>query len=379
MLTKKRSRVGAEQRKLKMLHKLRKPKGFLNPVHHTEMPRILKKHGSKFVAGARNAINSLNAKKGHVVLVVGDHAHSDLVHAMAHAATKKTSSVLSHIVPKNTKVSKGSDDLNEILSIIRNYRPDIIMLAFHVKDWPGRFKLYEESKRVNPKRLFASMPGITYNAVKEILPADISLMQQKTRALQRFIENNRGEEILIETARKSINYLLKGKVPVSERLKIVADAQSAEPGGFMNIPGGEAFFQPSRLSGGIFLPPKTVIADIGRVVDGVEMLLRNGRLEKINPVTFRDRDIVRKMLVRMRGMNCFKVSELGIGTHPKIDLDIAGKTTLLIERVVNTFHLGFGDSKQGGWGNVVAKDHFDVVVPSGRLTIAGKKIVPRKQ
>ncbi len=368
-----------QEHKMRVLHKIRHKHGFMDPTHRVKMPAILKRHGSKFVAGAKRAVSAMKAKKGHVVLVIGDHPHKDFVHAMAHAAAKKSDSVLSHIVPPNALVSKGSDDLNDILSIVREYRPDIVMLAFHVKDWPGRFHIYEESKRVNTQRLFASMPGITYEAVKEILPHDPAAMQRSTRSLQRFIENNRGEEILIETMSKDNDYLLKGKVPSSDRLRIVADAQSAEPGGFMNIPGGEAFFQPSRLSGGIFLPPRTVVADMGTVRDGIEMLLHNGRMDKITPASFHDRDLVRKILVRMKAMGCFRVSELGIGTHPHIDLDIAGKTTLLIEKVINTFHLGFGDSKRGGWGNIMAKDHFDVVVPNGRLSIAGRKLVPRKQ
>jgi hypothetical protein len=368
-----KSRREEEEEKLEMLHRVKE---------HTprpDMPHLLRKHGSRFVDGARHAINSVDAKSGHVVLVVGDHAHGDFVHALSHAAGGRTEHVVSHIVPPNHTVTQGSDELDDILDIIKRFRPDILMMAFNAVDWPARLHLFEASKKANPKRVLASMPGITYDAVREILPMDPALMRERTTELQRFIEGSRGEDILISTERDGTGYELKGRVPESARLRIVADAEVAEPGVEMHIPGGRTIFQPDRLNGEVFLPPKTVVGGLGSVQDGIEMMLKANTLKRINAVTYKDVELVRRILVRLKAMDCFRATELGIGTHPHIDMGMAGSTSLLIEKVVNTFHLGFGDSARGGWGNVRASDHFNFVVPNGRLRIAGKLIVPRKQ
>jgi len=350
----------------------RAAEGHDTPSH--EPPRLLAHlramHG--FHNGSHHAIESVNVRPHSHVMVIGDHNYGDFVQALANSASAKTPFVYSHILPAGQVVTDDSDDLKDILSIIRKRKPDVIMFAFKMKNWPAHRKLYEVSGAVNPQRFFAAMPEITDEAIREILPAETALMLRKTVSLSKLLEASRGKEVLIKTRGKR-DYFLKAEIPKAKKYTIHCDVPAA--GKVFNLPSGEAFFTPKGMHGEIFFPKGSVIGDMGIVQAGVQAKFVNNELRGVEWQSLHDKHVVNALMQRLDAMQSFSCSELGIGTHPSVTLENAGTNPLLIEKVVNALHLGFGHTRASPLGNVRDNKFFDVVIPKSFVRIGSKQVI----
>jgi len=344
---------------------------------HARMPKPLSdlraKYGFRFIHGSHNAVDMLHVKPNNRVMVIGDHSHGDFVHALVHSASRKTPHVFFHILPRGRVVSDGSVDLQSILSLIRQHRPDVIMFAFKMKDWPARQKIYEASRRANPSRLFASMPEITTEVVKQILPAETTVMEAETVSLSKFLEKSRGREMLIKTMDMVRDYSLRALIPKAKSRLIHCDIPT--PGTVFNIPSGEAFFSPRRMDGEIYLSSGSVIGDMGIVKEGVKAEFINNELHGVEWSSMHDKHLVNRLMQKLDAMETFACSELGIGTHPSITFKNAGINPLLITKIVNTLNLGFGKPRATPLGNVRDNSFFNIVVPRSIVSIGSREII----
>ena len=344
---------------------------------HAKMPKPLRelrtKYGFNFIHGSRGAVDALHVQPKSKVMVIGDRSHGDFVHALVHSASRKTPHVFSHIVPRGRTVSKDSQDLQDILAIIRQHKPDVIMFAFKMADWPARKRIYEVSHQVNPTRLLASMPEITMNAVRQILPAETSVMEAETVSISQFLEKSRGSEILVKTIGGDKEYLLKALIPKAKRCLIHCDIPT--PGKVFNLPSGEAFFSPRKMGGEIYLSSGSIIGDVGIVKEGVKAEFTNNELRGVEWSSLHDKHIVNRLMQKLDAMETFECSEMGVGTHPAVTLKNAGVNPLLIEKVINTLHLGFGKPRATPLGNVRDNSFFDIVVPRSLVRVGSRTII----
>ena len=346
---------------------------------HARMPKPLSdlrtKYGFRYMHGTHNVVDSMHVHPNNRVMVIGDRSHGDFVHALVHSASRKTPHVFSHIVPRGRTVSKSSRDLQDILALIREHRPDVIMFAFKMKNWPAREEIYAASQRANPTRLFAAMPEITTDVVSQILPAETTVMEAETVSLSKFLEKSRGREMLIRTMDKIRKYSLKALIPKSKTRLIHCDIPS--PGTVFNIPSGEAFFSPKKMDGEIYLTSGSIIGDMGIVKEGVKAEFSGNELHGVEWSSLHDKHIVNRLMQRLDAMGTFECSELGIGTHPNITLKNAGTNPLLITKVINTLNLGFGKPRATPLGNVRDDNSFNVVVPRSIVSIGSRQIIER--
>lgn len=353
-----------------------KKRRLLHTPHH-RVPKPLKelraRYGFRFVHGSHGAIEAVHVKPKSKVMIIGDHHYGNFVHALSHSASRKTQHVYSHIVPKGNVVSDNSPDLKDILTIIKDHKPDVIMFAFKMVNWPARKKIYEVSNRANPKRFFASMPEITMDAVKEILPAETKVMEAETISLSKLLEQSRGKELLIKTISENKEYYLKALIPKGTRNPIHCDVPT--PGTVFNLPSGETFFSPKKMHGQIYFPSGSIVGDMGIVKSGIHAKFENNELHGVEWTSLHDKHIVNHLLQRLDAMNSFKCSELGIGTHPDITLKKAGVNPLLITKVVNTLNLGFGKPRATKLGNVRDNNFLNIVVPKSFVQVGSRALI----
>ena len=355
-----------KKRKKRRGHRPRQPKPLL-------LRQLKAKYGFKFAHGVKYAIESVDVTPKSRVVVIGGHNYSDFVNALSHTASQTTPHVYSHIVPQGEVVDDDSDDLEHILSIIKEHKPDVIMFAFKMGEWPARRQLYEVSRKVNPRRLFATMPGITMDAVREILPAETAVMEERTINLSKFLERSRGEEMLIRTIGKHREYFLKAMIPKAKKYHIHCDVPT--PGTVFNIPSGETFFSPGRMHGEIYFSSGSIVGDMGVVKEGVRAKFVDNELHGVEWLSLHDKHIVNRLLQKLDSMDTFSCSELGIGTHPSITFENAGVNPLLIEKVVDTLHLGFGTPRATNLGNVRSSKFFDIIIPRSLVKIGSEAII----
>ncbi len=334
---------------------------------------LREKYGFRFIHGSHRAIDAVHVGPKSRVMVIGDHSHGDFVHALAHSAGRKTPYVFSSILPQGKIASNKSPELQGILSLIRKHRPDVIMFAFKMANWPARKKIYEVSRRANSRRLLAAMPEITADAVRQILPAETGLMEAETVSLSKFLEKSRGREMLIRTIGKDKEYFLKALIPKAKKYIIHSDVPTA--GKVFNIPSGEAFFPPKGVHGEIYLSQGGVIGGMGVVKSGIKMGFAGNELHGVEWSSLHDKHLVNRLMQKLDAMETYKCSELGIGMHPNITLRNAGINPLLITKVINTLNLGFGKPRATPLGNVRDNDFLNIVVPHSLVSVGSKAII----
>ncbi len=313
---------------------------------------------------AEKVLDHVGIKKKHKVLIIGDSYYSSFLRALSHEAERKGASVASYVVPRSAVVDESSPHLSNILSLIREHKPDYVFFTFKIKNWPGRMPIYDETLKANPDRVFVTMPGLPRKSIHKHL-----LVEPNKKALSEhkiILESKRGGLIEISTRHPTRGYLiLHGRVPADKNFKIVNDSE-IKKGSTVNLPSGEVFFQPLDITGEIFLPRGTHISDMGVVKRGITMRFTGGKLINVEP-SIRDRRLASRLLAELDRIGGRRVCELGIGHHPGISLKEAKGSPLLIEKVEGTFHLGFGDSSE--WGNIKAKGHLDIVIPKGEVRV----------
>lgn len=347
----------------------------------SDIQEVKKAKDEDFLKGTEKAVESTKIEPGENVLVIGGDSYKHFLKSLHHYSKKKGANSRINI---EEKIEPESKEQQEMLDIIEEHEPDVVFMSFNLKDWPGRMPIYKKIHEANPDAYIVTMPEMTENAVKNILATDPEKLREKTRELKEKLEGKRGKEFTITTEdNEGEKHELKGFVPEKEKHEeferekypVPADDQTRKEGELENLPGGEAFFQPMELNGRIVLNKKSVLGDLGSVDDYIELEINDNQVTSIKG-SEEDEELVEKAEETLSKKNCDIVSELGLGTHPKIDLDDAEESNLLAEKVGGTFHLGFGDnSGSAGWGDVEADDHFDFIVSEGNVSVENEEIV----
>ncbi len=168
---------------------------------------------------------------------------------------------------------------------------------------------------------------------------------------------------------------------------ILSDEQIAvgDLGG--NLPAGEVFFPPVETMGeGTIFCPLTKDRYTNKIIKGVNLVFKEGKLQMDKVTTYNDLDILVESFKQCEEIDkannvpelrTYNVAELGIGCNPKIDKAIG--YILTDEKINGSVHVAFGGNKMMT-GTSVSQMHWDfVTTPKVTITVEygddSKKII----
>jgi aminopeptidase len=211
----------------------------------------------------------------------------------------------------------------------------------------------------------ATMPGIRRDTMIRCLSADYYAIAERTK---------RASEML--TAGKLIRVTTRAGTEITlpiEGIKALASTGLIhEPGGFGNLPSGEAYLMPVEgASAGVFVVDGSM-AGLGSLAGKTPITIRvkNGSAVEISGGAAAK--TLRAKLEPL-GLKAFNVAEFGVGTN-----DAARITGSILEdeKVMGTIHIALGNNMSMG-GTIDVPVHLDGIVKSPTVELDGKRIMDR--
>jgi leucyl aminopeptidase (aminopeptidase T) len=206
----------------------------------------------------------------------------------------------------------------------------------------------------------ASMPGVTSEMLARVMSADLRLLRKRGASVGRSL--GAGAEARITCERGS-----DLRLGLVDRTALVDAGALNMRGAFGNIPCGEAFIAPLEGTAEGTLVVDGSIAAIGKLVEPVELTVREGRL---TAASGSDGSHLMDLLTE-HGVEGTNVAELGIGTNESA---ILTGNILEDEKILGTAHVAFGASAAIG-GTVQVPVHLDCVMLRPTVEVDGAPIV----
>lgn len=202
----------------------------------------------------------------------------------------------------------------------------------------------------------ASLPGLTEEMLKRSIVIDYNKLKSSVAKLANTLSKGRSVQL---TTKKGthLSFSIKGRYGFRD------DGLYTRRGAFGNLPAGEASIAPLEGSANGRLIIDASVAPLGRLARPMEIIVKDGYVEKISLKKFKD---LFKNLTR----EALNIAEFGIGLNPKAR--VTGNV-LEDEKAVGTAHIAFGNNKSFG-GRVSVPCHLDAVFFNPEIIIDGRRI-----
>jgi aminopeptidase len=209
----------------------------------------------------------------------------------------------------------------------------------------------------------ATMPGILRETMIRCLNADYYAIAERTKRATDLL--TAGKLLRVTTAAGTDITL-----PIEGIGAIASTGLIHEPGGFGNLPSGEAYLMPVEgSSAGVFVVDGSM-AGIGALDAGEPIRIR---VEKGSAVEISGGAKAAALRAKLEplGARAFNVAEFGIGTN-----DAARITGSILEdeKVMGTIHIALGNNISMG-GTVDVPVHLDGIVKSPTVELDGRLIM----
>lgn len=301
---------------------------------------------NKFIIGCKNAVKAMNVRPKQRVLVIGDSEQTDFCERIQRFCVLAGAEAELYIPPSGSDVGPNSNEAGKIIELILKLKPHILFFASVTGRWAGRYQITNEYKEIVPKWRIASMPGITDAAVSKFLSLDPDKLNDKTFAMQNKLAGKRGKRIDITTTDGKTTYPLTAFIPKDRKHPILADAQKCtRDRPMINLPAGEAYFKPLRVSGELCLKKGSIVLfkNSHRVVNNsIKLSISGSKVIGVSPGPG-DEETAGLMLNEISKRGKIEpgavVCELSIGTHAAITLANSDNNYLLALKAHDTFHL----------------------------------------
>ncbi|MBN2543864.1 aminopeptidase [bacterium] len=310
----------------------------------------------KLREAAQIAINTcMQAKENEVGLIITDEPLRNIGYLLFEEAAKVSREAL--LVEIKPRISHASEPPQQVAELMR--KVDYILA-------PTSKSLSHTDARRNACKggvRCATLPAITEDTMLRALNADYHKIAELSEKLARLLTDGTKARV---TTKSGTDILLE----LGDRRGHPDTGLVHTPGGFSNLPAGEAYIAPVEgKSGGIFMVDGSM-AGIG-IIDRnapIRVDVSNGRAVEISGCEGAQK--LQQMLSE-HGENAYNIAELGIGTNYKAE--ICGNT-LEDEKVYGTVHIALGDNASMG-GNVVVDLHLDGVILNPTLYIDDKLVI----
>jgi leucyl aminopeptidase (aminopeptidase T) len=209
----------------------------------------------------------------------------------------------------------------------------------------------------------ATMPGIRRDTMIRCLSADYYAIAERTKRMTELLTEG---SLLRVTSAAGTDITL----PIEGIRAIASTGLIHEPGGFGNLPSGEAYMMPVEgTAEGVFVVDGSM-AGIGNLEGKKAITIRVERGHAVSIEGGAGAKALRAKLEPL-GRAAFNVAEFGIGTN-----DAARITGSILEdeKVMGTIHIALGNNMSMG-GTVSVPVHLDGIVKKPTVELDGRKIM----
>jgi aminopeptidase len=297
----------------------------------------------------------LAVKKDESLLIIGDKPSRNIAYAFFDAGRKCAGeTILMEIVPREMH---GEELPAAVGHIMKQVNVIIAPTSKSISHTRARMEACLSGARI------ATLPGVTEDILMRGMLADYDKIAERTnklakilsKATQACIEKDNGTRVAFELGNRGAR----------------ADTGIIQkPGGFSNLPAGEAYIAPleGKTNGTIVFDGS--FAGIGTLSEPITIEIDSGYVANI--MGGKDAETLKKIFEKS-GKPGRNVAELGMGTNEKAE--ISGNV-LEDEKVMGTLHVAFGDNSTIG-GLIEAPIHLDGIIKSPTLFIDDVKIMEK--
>ncbi|MCK5832509.1 aminopeptidase [bacterium] len=283
----------------------------------------------------------LTIQSNERVLVITDTKLLEIGEVFLEAASEIADSTMVVIQPRK---SHGEEPPPEVAEMMKHY--DVLIIPTY------RSMSHTEARRNACKAgaRCATLPNIMQETMERAMNADyqrISDLSIKLAELMTPAKNVR----ITTPAGTDLTFSLEGRAGIADTGLV------HNPGGFTNLPAGEAYTAPIEgTANGVFVIDGA-IADTGiltpenyitiQVKDGYAIEISGGKSAEYL-----------KSIMKPYGKEAYNIAELGIGTNYKAKLI---GSVLEDEKVLGTVHIAMGDNRSMG-GSIRVASHLDGIL-----------------
>jgi leucyl aminopeptidase (aminopeptidase T) len=297
----------------------------------------------------------LNVKKGESLLIVTDTELVEIGEALMEAGRSLEASV---VLMKMYPLSRnGEEPPGTVTQAMKGSDATIAPTSKSLTHTAARREACAAGARV------ATMPGITRDTMIRCLSADYYAIAERTKKVTELLT---GAKVARVTTAAGTDITL----PLDGITAIASTGLIHEPGGFGNLPSGEAYMMPKEnASEGIFVVDGSM-AGIGDLAGKapITITVEKGHATEITGGP--EADLLRSKLEPL-GKPAFNIAELGVGTNDAAR--IIGNI-LEDEKVMGTVHIAVGNNMSMG-GTVDVPVHLDGIIKNPTLELDGTKIM----
>lgn len=299
----------------------------------------------------------LKLQRGESLLIVTDTKLREIGQALREAALALGNDPV--VIEMEVRSRDGEEPPESVTSAMAHAKVVVAPTARSLTHTAARREACKAGARV------ATMPGILRETMIRCLNADYYAIAERTKRATELL--TAGKLLHVTTATGTDITL-----PIDGIKAIASTGLIHEPGGFGNLPSGEAYLMPVEgASNGVFIVDGSM-SGIGTLAGKKPITIRvkNGFAVEISGGA--EAAALREKLEPL-GKKAFNVAEFGIGTN-----DAARITGSILEdeKIMGTIHIALGNNMSMG-GTVDVPVHLDGIVMSPTVELDGKLIMDR--
>lgn len=298
----------------------------------------------------------LGLKPFETVLILTDPTCQPIGAALFKAARAKNAYAVYTEIPVQER--NGQELPRSIIDLMKGFQVVVAPMEKSITHTDARREACRAGARV------ATMPGILEETMLRCLSADYYAIAARTEQVTQML--SRGEAVGIRTeAGTDLRFSIRGINGIASTGLI------HQPGGFGNLPSGEAYLRPLEGTANGRLVIDGSMAGIGNLMSRNEIIrieIADGLAVKIDGGSSASK--LDEML-RAVGPQAFTVAEFGVGTNDAAR--IIGNI-LEDEKVMGTIHIAFGNNVSMG-GSVNVPIHLDGIVRDPTVELDGKLLM----
>lgn len=313
---------------------------------------------------AKNALkNVLEAVAGESILIVCDDEKLEIGKAFASGAMAL--GLWTRMIILQTTKKPRTEVPAQLLEVFTRHKPEIYvnLMRENREETPFRINTVKMQTRDHSSRL-GHCPGVTIDMLTD---GALALSSPEHKAMQSHAER------LMQTLNNTIEVEIRNPAGTSltlstEKRKFFTDTKlDWKSMKWMNLPTGEVIVAPVEDSLEGKLVCDMAIGGIGKLKTPVEVVAKNGKVEKL---LSKDKNI----LCRVR--DTFEtddwsdiVGEFAFGINPKARFV---NEFLEAEKVLGTIHLAFGANTDMPGGKNQSKNHIDLLISKPTVRVKRK-------
>ena len=305
---------------------------------------------------ARVAVREcLAVQPGERVLVLTDENKRRIGRLLWEAAKgAKAEAMLVEMIPRRTHAEEPPKPVAEMMKRVEVVIAPTTKSISHTQ---ARKEACEAGARV------ATLPGITEEIMARGLRADYQRVKARSERLAPYLTHSRRIRVT-SPAGTDLSFSVEGRVALADTGILHA------PGGFCNLPAGEAYIAPVEETAEGILVFDGCVAHSGLLRKPVICEMRKGYAVRIHGGR-QARSLA--ALIEPLGKLARNLAEFGIGTNDRTKLS---GHMLEDEKVMGTVHFALGDNHTFG-GKVAVASHLDGVLLEPTILLDGKPIMER--